>query len=743
MKTNNLIKSLSFFALKKWHKIALCAWILLVACGVIGFFALKGITNGKTFNAQMIVEGIESKSLTQCNAQCPPNANTKDELDKRNICLESCKKSLEHSSEIYDYRIKLQFDKRILKPHKNLAKITLTQAHFNNTIRQDLFIDSNALNGLEMTSRLFDITSKQVFEKGESLGRVTYIYEPLYGLLILIIKYLVELLIFCAGTWWIISFSRKEILCLNATYPRLKSKHIQSAHTPKSTHSLESIHIKSTSSAESAPSNIAQIPLDKYQKIFFISILTLIFGLFVFQFYLGFPGYHIIGDTYNSISLTKDNQHPVFIAYIMHLLYALFGKHLFYLFLFNLIPFYAGLMFLFAGFYLRFRSVFALFALCSLFIGNFYFQNFVQYHSFALPMMLFALYSALLFVALNPYILDSKGRKRGFFTLIFTLIFFALLWRHNAIFSVFPAFLTINYMFLQGRGLDSRIFLKNYIKFSLLSAVLCLLVVIFIPKILTENKAFPANHTFLHQIAAACTPNNDSSCFRAEWYYPHKTFKDVKNLYEKYPLNADPFNVPWGYDDERPFRHEKLRGLQTQWLKAIFKYPRAFLAHEMRFIKAMWIQEPGWIFDSKQIQAKANHPWHLSIVEQFGKEWERSISFSPKREAIYSFLYNHRILFNHAWGVCLSVIVMMLSAGLLCVKSFRNALLVFSFSAGFAGFFSSVFIAIFSPVPEPRYMSPILMLGILALYGFIGFLFAKIDSKRTKNAKLKHKAKCV
>ena len=119
-----------------------------------------------------------------------------------------------------------------------------------------------------------------------------------------------------------------------------------------------------------------------------------------FTFWLGFPGYHIIGDTYNSIALVKDNAHPVFIAYILQGLYLIFGKNLYYLFLFNLIPFYLGLFFLIAGFYLRFKNPFALILIFPTFIGNIYFQNFIQYHSFALPMILFCIYSLLLFLSL-------------------------------------------------------------------------------------------------------------------------------------------------------------------------------------------------------------------------------------------------------------------------------------------------------------------------------------------------------
>lgn len=409
----------------------------------------------------------------------------------------------------------------------------------------------------------------------------------------------------------------------------------------------------------------------------------------------------------------------MFIAYVLECLYALFGKHLYYLFLLNLAPFYIGLIFLVCGLYIHFRSFFALLPIAVLFVGNIYFQNFVQYHSFALPMLLFCAYSMLLFAILAPQ-KHKKARQILYFCIGF-VFFIAILWRHNAIFSVFPAGFVIIYMWLSHRELSREVFLRAYGGGIFMFALLCLSTALCVPKILTQGIAYPANATFLHQIAAACVPADDVTCFKQEWYAPNKTWEDVKALYEEYPLNADPFNVPWAYDNERPFVHTQLKGLKSQWIKAIVKYPHNFLLHELRFLKAMWIQKPGWIFNAKDIQAKATHPWHISAVEGFPQD-ERAIRFSPKREYIYDFLYQHRLLFNHLWGVLLSACVMILSFCLCCKRKYRNALLLFSFSAGFAGFFSAIFIVSFTPVNETRYMSPILPLGIMALIGFVSFV---------------------
>ncbi|MGI0407249.1 hypothetical protein ACRE1U_08130, partial [Helicobacter himalayensis] len=454
---------------------------------------------------------------------------------------------------------------------------------------------------------------------------------------------------------------------------------------------------------------------------------------------------HVIGDTYNSIALVKNDAHPVFIAYVMEFLYKCFGRHLYYLFLFNLVPFYVGLGFLVCGLYIHFRSKFALLALFPLFIGNIYFQNFIQYHSFALPMMLLCAYSMLLFLVLVPL---CRVWRVIVWVLVGILLFFAILWRHNAIFSVYPAFFVICYLLL--RRLEGKKFICWYIASLFISAVLCVGIVIGVPKILVINKAYPANHMVLHKIAGSCVPANDSSCFRKEWYAEGKTWENVKEVFYNYPLNADPMNVSWAYGDVRPFKPNiKLRGLNREFFKAALKYPKNFLKLEGDFIKAMWIQNPGWIFNAQRMQGKPSHPWHMSVTSPF-PENEHSVSFSPLREKIYTFLFEHKFTLNHIVGVVTNAVVMILSFVFLCVKKERvgnalawlcgkiarilghgnkeyvfreskelRVLILFAFSVGFAGFFSAFFIAAFSTVPETRYMSPVTALGVVAFIGFV------------------------
>ena len=184
-------------------------------------------------------------------------------------------------------------------------------------------------------------------------------------------------------------------------------------------------------------------------------------------------------------------------------------------------------------------------------------------------------------------------------------------------------------------------------------------------------------------------------------------------------------NVHWYYHDERPFKMEKLKGLSSELAKAALKYPKNFLKLEFDFIKAMWIQNPGYIFDAKNMQIKPTHPYHVASTAPF-PESERSITFTPLQEKIYTFLFEHKLTLNHIVGVVTNALVMVFSLVLLCVKkeklsqmSYLQALFVFSFSVGFAGFFSAFFIAAFSPIVFDRYMSPVTALGVMSFIGFM------------------------
>ena len=98
------------------------------------------------------------------------------------------------------------------------------------------------------------------------------------------------------------------------------------------------------------------------------------------------------------------------------------------------------------------------------------------------------------------------------------------------------------------------------------------------------------------------------------------------------------------------------------------------------------------IFDSTKLQEKPTHPWHIEASKDFPQN-EQSITLSPLQTKIYDFLYTHKLTLNHIYGVLLSLFVLLTSLVLWRFKpKMRSSLLVFSFSASFAGFFSALFI---------------------------------------------------
>lgn len=138
----------------------------------------------------------------------------------------------------------------------------------------------------------------------------------------------------------------------------------------------------------------------------------------------------------------------------------------------------------------------------------------------------------------------------------------------------------------------------------------------------------------------------------------------------------------------------------------------------------MWFQELGWIFNADQIQIGPAHPWHRSVAKNFPKN-ERKITFSPLQKEIYSFLFENKIGLNHIVGVSLGF-MLLITTGLLWVfkHNYRSEILLFSLSVSLSACFSAVMFCIFTPAPDPRYMSPVLVLSSISLLSFITFLSA-------------------
>ena len=462
-------------------------------------------------------------------------------------------------------------------------------------------------------------------------------------------------------------------------------------------------------------------------RIFLMLSFVICFAFCAFHFWLGFPGYIWDGDIFSALSLNKNNWHPIITAYTLEILFAIFGKHIYFIFLMNCITLYVGIWFFIAGFYLRFRSIFSFAIVAIILIGNITLGNFIAMNYILMANFIFCAYAIIFFLISSNNFLKKRIQKM-LWIFVFVLLFLAILWRHNAIFSVFPVFFILAYLFLENRGLSIQNFFKRYSVLMLLSAVLCLSVVVGFPKLLAAGSS-PQNHLLLSQIAGACVPAGDSACFKKEWFQAGKSFEDVRRVYQNEPLNGDNFACWFG--NAQIFSCE-INGVGAAWLAAITKYPANFAQHEARFFSAMWLQNPrdddaaGWVKSvvktPENIQQKPLPLWKKTLQNFPENEWQ--IAFSPLQEKIYTTLYENLPVFSHIVFVAIAFVVLALAAVFWAMRFKTNAFLVFAFSASFSAFASAVIIAGMAIVSHSRYMSPIPILSITALIAFLAWILS-------------------
>lgn len=162
--------------------------------------------------------------------------------------------------------------------------------------------------------------------------------------------------------------------------------------------------------------------INRRDSIFLELSFVLCYCVGVFTFWLGFPGFIIDSDTFRVLGFDLSNYGPVMNSLFIGLISFIFGKHTFYLFLLNNITLYLGVFFLIAGFYLRFRSIFALALIFIAFIGNIYLGNFIAMNYILMANFIFCAYSVILFLILARQCVGKKIRIM-LWILAFVLLF--------------------------------------------------------------------------------------------------------------------------------------------------------------------------------------------------------------------------------------------------------------------------------------------------------------------------------
>ena len=466
------------------------------------------------------------------------------------------------------------------------------------------------------------------------------------------------------------------------------------------------------------------------EKRFIILIIISNLILFIFQFWLCFPGYYNYPDGHyifkEAITNQYTNWHPMIIGLTLHILFNIFGYHTFYIFFINLFLWYGGLTLITISLYLKFKNRVSILLLLISFIGNIFFMNINHLKDTTSSLFVWFAYSIIFFQLLN-------GNKNLISKIILNIICFlslilGLLWRHNMIVTIYPIFIFYSFMIIK------KINIKN-IKIKILSFVLSmgifavtlililkLFPLIFIEK--THNNA--TNHIFYLQIAGIAVFSGDYSIIPNDMYKDNINFEEVVKLYQESPHIGDYYIKLFKYKDN----------LISIWISAIIKHPISYLKHIFNYsidflaIKSYSYHSiyKSWILNPNVVQAK-NKPLDFEKNENYF--WlNRGIEFNKLKFSIYSFIYNSSICFEIYIYAFLSLILFILSIVLNIKYRLKIDLLVFLFSTASSSIATILILILFTPLPDYRYMYPIIPISILSLISFITFIYDKGGFKK-------------
>ena len=465
------------------------------------------------------------------------------------------------------------------------------------------------------------------------------------------------------------------------------------------------------------------------EKRFIILIIISNLILFIFQFWLCFPGYYNYPDGHyifkEAITNQYTNWHPIIIGLTLHILFNIFGYHTFYIFFINLFLWYGGLTLITISLYLKFKNKVSILLLLISFIGNIFFMNINHLKDTTSSLFVWFAYSIIFFQLLN-------GNKNLISKIILNIICFlslilGLLWRHNMIVTIYPIFIFYSFMIIK------KINIKN-IKIKILSfvlsmgifAVTLILIVKLFPLIFIEKSHDnPTNHIFYLQIAGIAVFSGDYSIIPNDMYKDNINFEEVVKLYRESPHIGD-YTKLFKYKDN----------LISIWISAIIKHPISYLKHIFNYSIDFLAIKPysyhslykSWILNPNFVQAK-NKPFDFEKNENYF--WlNRGIEFNKLKFSIYSFIYNSSICFEIYIYAFLSLILFVFSIVLNIKYRLKIDLLVFLFSTASSSIATILILLLFTPFPDYRYMYPIIPISIFSLISFITFIYDRGGFKK-------------
>ena len=478
--------------------------------------------------------------------------------------------------------------------------------------------------------------------------------------------------------------------------------------------------------------NFIFIFLNKYlksDKIFFIIICCFGIILFIFQFWLCFPGFYNITDSYYIMSEAINNEytnwHPFIIGLTLHFLYKIFGYHEFYLFFLNMFLWYIGLTMIVYALYYKFRNKYLILLFFISFIGNIFFANMTHIKDATATLFFFFAISILIFkeiVKVNNKIFNIITTL-----LMYISLLFALLWRHNFIVTIYPIFIYIVYKYLKNINVVKYFFVK-FCSIMLIIACILIFIVKTSPYLVADydndENTYPVGHPLLLQIAGCAVPANDGSLIPSSWYVENKTFEDLKEQYYKNKVISD-FLVMYS---DRIFRqplYKDKKDLKNVLFKYIKKYPGNYIKHMINYSYNFILNQVNLSFllnSPTEVQNTDLKTIFTPYYNIFGDDV--GIKFSKTKFYIYSFLFENKLFIKIIYSFIISVIIFFITGIIWLLKpNMRNNFLLLSFSLAFSSFATIIIVCAISPLIEYRYIYPSVILSIFSLILFIIFIF--------------------
>lgn len=458
-----------------------------------------------------------------------------------------------------------------------------------------------------------------------------------------------------------------------------------------------------------------------YYFVTIIELITII--LFLFQYWLFYPGYFENFDTWRSIIKglynLSNNWDPVLVDISFKFIDKL-GLNTSVLYFINLALWYAAIFLLVFSLYLKFKNKNIVLIFLFSFIYEIYFSN-VEYLKDNTSTLYFIFACSIIFTTIILNI--SYKTKKLLLIIANILLIIALLHRHNFIVTVYPIFFYIVYYYMKQLNINNK---KKYIiyYFSSLIIIAASLIAIYVifPKIFVKNMDTGSTYHILYlQIAGSAVRSNDDTLIPEYWYGDGKNFNDVIEQYNSNPIYGDPF---WNKNILVP---SKSHDIKKVWIKSILKHPISYMKHIINYTKNMWTIE---YYRDKVYGTYANYRSIKTFnIEDFNNtkfyRENKGINFSDLKNDIYIFFYKHLPKINVSIYVLLSIFLFCIIGLLLLKPKLRNDLLIFSFSISFSSLATSIIIAIFTPSAmfQYRYMYPVVPTTIIALISFMTFIY--------------------